>query len=379
MMRTLDDWLQSYLEYSEESESPREFHLWTGLSVLASAIRRNIWINQGIYQVYPNLYVILVGPPGTVAKSTCIRMGRKILLGVEDVFFAPESLTREELIRVMAKAGSGRNQSAVTIHSTELSSLIQPSGIKMIQFLTDIYDGDFKFRYATKHSGRDTILNPVVNILAATTPSWIADELPVNVVEHGFTSRTIFVYGDKPRRLNPFPKGPDEKIVERLMSDLREIARVEGEMVWGDGAKETYARLYEQIMTTKPRDYRLAGYHARKRIHVLKVGMLLSMARGHSLLLTVRDLEDAWEILQEIEPQMSRTFSAVGKYEYASDLERIEARIREENGMTTQQIFEEFFSVGDIQELTKILVMLINMGRIKRVKGNDGESIYLPV
>jgi len=139
--RVLDgNWLSAYGEYTTESESPDAYHLWTGLSILASATRRNLWLNQGIYLLFPNLYVILVGPPG-VAKSTTIRMGRNILLGADDVVFGPDSITREELIRVMAKSGEKDKQSAITIHSSELSSLIEPSGVKMIQFLTDIFDG----------------------------------------------------------------------------------------------------------------------------------------------------------------------------------------------------------------------------------------------
>jgi hypothetical protein len=122
-----------------------------------------------------------VGPPGRVAKSTCIRLGRNVLQAVEDLKFGPDSVTREELIRLMAKAGGPTPvQSPLVLHSTELSSLIEPSGIKMIQYLTDIYDCEYNpkgWKHGTKHSGRDTIINPVLNILAGSTPSWIAEGL----------------------------------------------------------------------------------------------------------------------------------------------------------------------------------------------------------
>lgn len=376
--RTLSNWLLAYNEYTKESESPEQFHLWTGLSVLASAVRRNVWINQGIYVLFPNMFVILVGPPGKVAKSTTIRLGRKLLLGVNDILFGPDSVTREELIRVMSKAGHNRRQSAITLHSTELSSLIEPSGIKMIQFLTDIYDGDYKWRHSTKTSGRDTIENPVLNILAGTTPSWIAEGLPSDVLGHGFTARVIFVYGEKPRYLKPFPGEPSDNLVRDLINDLDHISRIEGDFTWGEGAKETYSVMYEDLAGKIPDDYRLEGFHNRKKIHILKVAMLLSISESDDLILRKVDLETAWDILQIVERDMGKTFSAVGKYEHANNLERILLRIRKEGGMTAVQVHKEFYAMGDIQDLGKMLLMLVQMGSIVR-KDEGGTIWYRPV
>ncbi|KKK48516.1 hypothetical protein LCGC14_3144330, partial [marine sediment metagenome] len=279
------NWLSYYAQYTKESESPDSFHLWTGLSILGSAVRRNIWLNQGTYILYPNLYVILVGPPGRVRKSTCIRLGRRLLLGIDDIHFSADSITREELIRELGKISVMAKQAALTIHSTEMSSLIEPSGIKMIQFLTDIFDGDFKWRYATKGKGKDTINNPVLNILAATTPTWIADGLPADVIGHGFTSRVIFIYAERRRYLRPFPKEPDAELIKDLASDLDHISRLEGPFLWGPGAKDTYSAIYSQIDKSKPDDYRIEGFHNRKDIHVLKVAMLFSLSENDGLVL----------------------------------------------------------------------------------------------
>src|SRR2546427_12238432 len=72
--REAGNWVAAYMEYTKESESPDAYHVWTALSSLASVARRNIWLDQGIYLLYPNLYVALVGPPGRTGKSTAIRM-----------------------------------------------------------------------------------------------------------------------------------------------------------------------------------------------------------------------------------------------------------------------------------------------------------------
>lgn len=376
--RLLSNWLRSYGEYSEESESPEDYHLWVGLSVLASAVRRNIWLNQGIYILYPNLYVILVGPPG-IGKSTPIRMGRKLLIEVEGITFGPDSVTREELIRIMSKSGKNVSQSAMVLHSTELSSLIDPSGIRMIQFLTEIFDGDFKFGHGTRHSGSYTIHNPILNLLAGTTPSWIAEGLPSTVVTHGFSSRTVFVYGDKPRYLKPFPSEPDKELMRSLINDLNYISTLEGEFSWGEGSKEMYEELYAQIANSTPKDFRIEGFHARKKVHVLKLAMLLSIAEDDSFEILPSHIETAWRILNSVQTRMHKTFSAMGKYDHASDLERMEARIVAERGMTSEQIYQEFYASGDVQDIARMLQMLISMGRIEREKHSDGTSVYKPI
>jgi hypothetical protein len=380
--RVLPNFLSAYLEYSKESESPESYHLWTCLTLISSAIRRNVWLHQGIYILYPNLFTVLVGPPGIVGKSTAIRLGRDVLQGVENIIFGPDSVTREELIRLLAKAG-GKNgpQSPMTIFSTELSSLIEPSGIKMIQFLTDIYDCDYNpkgWKYGTKQSGRDTINNPVLNILAGTTPSWIADDLPLAASEHGFTSRTIFVYEEEPRYLKPFPHKPDPGLVNALHNDLDHISRLEGEFEWGKGTKEVYEEIYKEIHSSRPIDYRVEGFHNRKRVHVLKIAMLLSIAERDELVLEPNDIKAALSILNMVEDLLPKTFSAMGKYEYAADMERIYKRILRDGELEISRIYREYSAVGDTQTLGHIIGHL-NAANMVRHEKRGQETFLIPI
>ena len=70
MARNFPNWLTAYATYTADSESPREFHLWTGIWTLAGALRRRVWIDMRKFQWTPNFYIVLVGPPGIVNKST---------------------------------------------------------------------------------------------------------------------------------------------------------------------------------------------------------------------------------------------------------------------------------------------------------------------
>jgi len=381
MSRVAGNFLQAYGEYTSELEAPETYHLWVGLSILASAVRRNVWIDQGMYTVYPNLYVILTAPPGKLGKSTCIRAGRKILTSVKDVIMGPDSISAEELMRAMAKAGKDKVNSALTIHSSEVSSLIDTSGLKMIQFLTDIYDCEdspYGWRRQTKTAGSDTINNPVLNILAGTTPSWIAESMPIQATDHGFTSRTIFIYEESPRFANPRPNAPDPKLVEALKLDINHISQIEGIFEWTEEAQDLYDTYYKKWLMSTPDDHRIAGYFNRKRTHALKIAQLIHLAESDDLIIEARDIETAVQILNMIEASMAKTFSGVGKYAHTADTERILLDITKSGGMPFYEVFRRNAMVGNADDVFKILQTLIKMKRIK-VEPRDGDQWAVPI
>src|SRR5258707_15834538 len=104
MARHFKNWLKAYLEFTRDSESPTTFHFWTGVSTLAGALRRRVWIDMKKFQWTPNFYIILVGPPGIAAKSTSLSMGMSLLGKVPGVKFGPESMTWQALAKALEEA-----------------------------------------------------------------------------------------------------------------------------------------------------------------------------------------------------------------------------------------------------------------------------------
>lgn len=377
--RKVGNWLSGYLEYTSELESPDNYHVWAALSAIASVVRRNLYLDQGAYVLFPNLYIGLVGPPGRTAKSTAMWMARQLLFQVPNIKLGPDSCSREQLIRAMAEA-KFNNQCAVTVHSSEFSSLIDVSGIPMIQFLTDIFDGNYSppggWKYETKTQGKDQLVNPVLNLFFGTTPSYLADNMPANVIGHGFTSRTIIVAEETERLVNPRPKGADPALMQALIDDLRHISMLYGQFQWTPAGMETYDAFYRGLYLPEnmPTDHRLEGYHWRKKIHVLKVAMLLSLAESDSLVLDARDVTAAVQVLHNLEARMARAFSAVGKYDHAADLERIGTQIIAAGRLPISEVFARNYHSGGHDEIRKILFTLQSM-RVIRCETVKGEEI----
>ena len=76
--------------------------------------------------------------------------------------------------------------------------------------------------------------------------------------------------------------------------------------------KTNYTEWYHIHFATPPTNPKMRGYYNRKRIHVVKIAMLLSLARNDSLILDTADLDEAMEVLKHTEPAIEQALSGVG-------------------------------------------------------------------
>ena len=199
--RELNDWISAYLKYVENTEPPISYHTWTAVSMIAGALQRKVYLNWGHDTIYPNMYIVLIGPSGRARKGTAMNIGKDILKDI-GISMTSESITREALIRDMkdavtnfpdATTGKVRFHCSLTALSEELSVFLGQNDIKFLADLTDWYDSRDSWTYRTKGSGTDKIQGVCFNILGATAPDWLQSILPQEAVGGGFTSRIIFV------------------------------------------------------------------------------------------------------------------------------------------------------------------------------------------
>ena len=65
--------LEKWRFYLEDLESPDLYLDWGFYFLISSCLQRRIWTSQGINAIYPNLFMLLVGPPAC-GKSRLISM-----------------------------------------------------------------------------------------------------------------------------------------------------------------------------------------------------------------------------------------------------------------------------------------------------------------
>jgi hypothetical protein len=363
-------WLDAYLAYTAESESPEEYHLWTGISVIAGALQRHVFFDMGYFLLYPNMYIVLVGPPGRCKKSTAMRIGRDVLKAVPSAKFTADSTTREKLIINLSQALKD-GASAMTAHSTEFATMLTSSGMDMVVFLTDIFDCPPSWEHDTKAGGKNTIKAPFLNLLGATTPDWISRAMPLDTIGVGLTSRIIFVHQDTPRVADPIPKLTEAQkaLSQILISDLIGIASLSGEYKLSTEADGHYREWYRaRLNNPNPTgDPRLAGYFERKPMHLLKLAMIVAASRRDALVIEETDMTGAMDILEKIESKMTRVFSGVGKNPLQADKEAVLIAIIESGpkGMSMGELLGMFNYSLRKDELAEVLDTLMLIGAVK--------------
>lgn len=339
MARQLKDWLTSYVDYASYGEAPRAMSFWCGVSAIAGALRRKVWIDMAYFRWHANFYVIIVAPPGVVGKSTTAGIAMNLLRKVPGINFGPDVVTWQALVKSFSESlesfkygDDWMPMSALTIESSEFGNLFNPQDRDMVDLLVTLWDGKpGAFTKITKMSGNDSVENPWINIVACTTPAWIAGNFPDYLIGGGFTSRCIFVYAEEKARYvaYPFLQVPrnHEAVAQALVHDLEYIATTlvgpytldASAISWGEAwYKEHYSKRPSHLD-----DERFGGYIARKQTHIHKLAMCLAASAKDKMTLGEEELSLANTMVTSLELDMPKVFAKIGKTDDSIHADRL--------------------------------------------------------
>lgn len=393
-----DGWLRTYVYHMRHSESPTQFHFWTGVSTIAGALRRKVWTEHFLYQYTPNFYIILVGPPGVAAKSTSIRQGLFLLKKVKDVHFGPTSLTWQALLDSLKNAETlvkmpgdtvPTPMSCITVGASELGTFMRPENREYIDQLISLYDGQKEDMVRKTLSAGETIIrNPWLNLIACTTPSWLKDVFPDVMVGGGLASRILFVYANKKERLVPYPErlvlGETYKQEEdALVYDLQQIAKITGPYtfseeayVWGE---TWYKNHYNGTRPEHLSSDRFAGYLSRKQAHFHKLAMVLAASKRDERVLEAADLEEAEAHITALEFDMQNVFDSIGVSAGAKTSNEVLSHIRNAKETTYKTLYQACSKTMDGRTFKEAIESALEAGFIQRqpLPNKDWKLIYV--
>lgn len=376
-MRHCKDWLGTLREYVEETESPRHFWLWSGVSCLASALQRKVSLPFGLDQLYPNLYVMIVAAPGECRKSPPIKLQQKLLQEIEIPTFV-DSPTKRALTQSLAElsascsyklpGGESVPQSAMTIISKEFSSFLATDPKGMTEILTDLYDCHDEWEYLTSGSGKDKLENICINCIVATTPSWMATNLPEGAIGGGFTSRFVIVHGDKKYKWLALPPKPSGKLYKNLVNDLRHISKLSGTFRWEKEAYDRYNEWYRSIEQTQRslEDDRLRGFVSRMHTMMLKIAMILQVSRSDDLIITATNISRSIKMVEEVLSTASGALGGHGAATGGRDIERILKQIVSYREISYGELLQMNFRHTNKDEFDTVIDTLEGMGVVTK-------------
>lgn len=370
--RQLPDWIDGFLDFTDNTEGPYMYRLWTAVSVIASVLQRKCRLDWGSLTFYPNMYIVLVGPSGDARKGTAMGPGLDFIYDL-DIKIAAEAITREALIRELAVAsdtiidpttGAMELHSSLTIFSQELTVFLGYENRQLMSDLCDWYDCRKRWTYRTKNVGTDEIIGVWVNLIGATTPDLIQIAMPMDAIGGGLTSRIIFVYEQKKSKSVPYPYLTEDKLKLRrkLLHDLERIKIMEGDFSVSENFLKEWIPWYAAQEGNPPfDDQRFSGYFARRPMHVLKLATILSASRSDEKYLKVCDLERAVDILTKTEVRMPYTFSGLGKSGTADITSRVMAEVSIKGRTTFSELLSKFHYDADKWAMDKIIQTLVAM------------------
>lgn len=379
--RELPDWITEFMRNAEWGESPPYFYFWTAVATIAAALRRKVWLDMGTFTWYPNLYTLLVAPPGIVQKSSTSDLGMRLLRDIPSIHQGPTTLTWQSLYDAYLEVGEEfnvsptetRTQYSLYVNSPEFGITLNPRDTEMIDQLVHIWDGA-EMKKRTRKDGELKIPTPSLNLIACTTPSWIAENVPQYLIGGGLTSRILFVYGEHKTKYVAYPQlviPPDYKDRQgRLTRDLERISQIVGGFsltpeayAWG---QEWYEH-FHKVEAPKLDKTLIGGYIARKQTLVHKVAMILSISQGNDLIITRELLERAALLITELEKTMPMVYSKIGLTEDANASEQVLAFLHRFGGEADFNLLYRYMhkKYPDPEAFEKVLRGMIEAGMIE--------------
>src|SRR6516165_11476341 len=313
--RQLPSWIDTFIEHTGRFlPTPEIFRRWTAISAIAAVLERKMWIDTG-QVLYPNIYVVLVGPSGE-GKTRVIDYANGILREIDDFRFAPTSATRASLIDVLAESKrklpfkGPRNEmveyNTLFVSQDELSAFMPEYNADIIAALTKFYDGNWYKEAKRVGHIRHDIDKPNLSILTGSTPTNLMRVLRQDIWSQGFTGRTFMVYSSEDKHHNPLARRkhppPDE-----LVHDIKVINTLYGQVSWTDEYNELQDDWFKN--GSKPPEHPLlTDYIRRRQSHLYKLSMISSADRGDDYTLRREDFVRAQGWLTEVEQEMTRVF-----------------------------------------------------------------------
>jgi len=328
MGRHYPSFLHAYKEYIIRQESPEIFHIWVALTIIAATLKRNVWIDQEAYKIYPNLYTILVADSALCRKSTAMDMGLDLLSENKSIRTVNERASLEGLQDYMnyvgvSPSGKIRPDGSVLIHADELANFLNKKNYAegLMVFLTAAYTGKAKLDFLTKGRGMVQTRNPCPTIIAATTPNQFGGIFPADTLETGFLGRIVVVSSNDEVELVAKPRLKRE-MAGKLVDDLFDMADLEGEIKLTEKCDELFVDWYESGKMGQAPIVEMVPYYRRKHIHALKIAMLLSVNESNAMTITENHLLTAINLLEATEPGMAQVLERVGaeKESHTEDL-----------------------------------------------------------
>lgn len=380
--------------------------------MINACLQRRVWyFGEGEEseggRLFPNLYVVLVGPPGNGKGKILDKVsyflkyhkydkGTEITTntgGEKQSLFAvgADSITFEELLEDIANSTRTFRQpdGKAYIHTSyafalqELDSLFRKKADDIGRFLKNAYDC-VPYDRKTKHSGQNLLRRLCLSLIAGTQFDFVREATSgqYKIFGQGFSSRTLWIfepgYTDDAFHISDLSEQQKEAR-DDLAKWISKLSLVYGELTYNDDARgfleDWYKKkLHAQRAKASPK---MQEYYARKKVMLLKMAAAVHFSDSLDMEISLMDFQRALVLLDSIEPAMEAGMNASGGknelHNYAKDI--LEWITTKGGKATRREIILRFTADLSWEELEQCLREL-EIGHGLRTKQENNEKIY---
>lgn len=321
--RVFSDWIDEYTSFAHDPDQPLIYTRWAAISAVSAVLERKVWAHLRPEPFFPNMYIMLVGPPGG-GKSTAINRAKAMVRQVRNerqrfVKFAPDDVTKAALIDALKSAlvietagDSITEQSPLYLSIDELGTAITFIGGEMLSFLSKMFDAEPSYQEQRRGKGDKALVipYPLMSVIAGVQPGYLAQQVPPHAWEQGFFARFIMAYADPLPQTAIFSRiTVDHMIADGLQRDLTQIFQLQGGLDWSKAGHDALVTLVEEGITPVPLHEQLRNYTQRRPLFIAKLAMISACSSSNSMIITERDVLRAREWLLEVEATMPSVFA----------------------------------------------------------------------
>jgi hypothetical protein len=310
------DWITDFEAFTGGLPTAAPYRLWSGITAVSGALERRCWANVAHSDLFPNLYTLLVGKPGS-GKSQAIIPVARLWTATKQIHVAPDNVTSAALVDSLAEADRKiiTPDGLVEYHSLaiacpELGVLIPQQDAAFMSIMNHLYDNPDAYREKRRTLNRECdIIQPQITFLAGTQPGFMNELFPESAWTMGFTSRIIMVYSGETPHVRLFGgEKPSAAARIRLLETLTAMTELRGQFLFTDRAVRAITEWHDAGMPPVPDHSKLANYNPRRIIHVLKLCMISAVSRALELVITHEDVARALDWLLAAERTMPDVF-----------------------------------------------------------------------
>src|SRR5258708_973068 len=297
----MNSWIDEVIDQHKELEAPLTFYFWSGLAAISAIVKDNIWLDQQLYKVYPNIYVMLHAKSG-LKKGPPISMANQIVSMVNNTRIIRGRSSIQGILKKLGTAytqpgGIVINKATAFISSSELSSsMVEDRAYTNI--LTDLYDrnyneGDYE---SLLKSESFKLRDATLTILGGTNEAHNEELFGKKDIQGGFFARTFIVFAERRNKINSLVRHLDNPPNYKKLADMiKPIASLKGAFLDLDKteAGEYYHEWYTRFATETEDIEDETGTLNRFGDSVLKVAMLLSLSRAPILSISLESMQEA--------------------------------------------------------------------------------------